>query len=483
MSSVDRNRKAPKRPSGPDGRLSAGAAKAMLRALAASGLLAIAGGGFAADSGPTVDGQICMQKVFGTPVSASNRVNCTANDIRLSRVVSVLPDTCIRGTTFDVEATFEVAVTANNRYDPGFFFRTDGGANARGDGINATGTCSLSALAPPPPPNAPVLQLDGDTCGDLNSGTVNVSFTIPDVVCADSDGDGKLNLPYCTSWHSNQGTACDIGEPFDFDPDTKSKCVCDDDFELPVEVEDAELSVEKSASPEQISEPGGQVTFTVKATNIAQVESVEIETLIDDKFGDLADASNTDVTDNTCPGLVGETLGPGGMLSCTFKAQIEGNAGFSHTNTVEVCAVQPPSTAADVCGEDDATVTVINLLGGPDPTLDKTANETRNCRMDVDYQVVVNNNSEVDVLTVLDLDDDGFGDITQVGGDVLATGCSVPQDIQPLANYTCTFTARLEAANCAIDHTNTVTADTLDDDGFDFQPFDDATVILSTEIP
>ena len=463
---------------------SCAAARVGLLALTTAGLAWFAVPAFAADSGPTQAGEICMQKVFGTPVSAANRLNCTAKDIRLSRVISVSPDTCIRGTTFDVQATFEVAVTANNRYDPGFFFRTDGGANARGDGVNATGTCSLSALTPPPPANAPVLDLDGDTCGDLNAGTVNVSFTIPGVSCADSDGDRKLNLPYCTSWHSNQGTACDIDEPFDFNPDTKSKCVCDDDFELPVEVEDAELSVDKSASPEQISEPGGQVTFTVKATNIAEVESVVIGTLDDDVFGDLADANNQAVTDNTCPDLlVGETLAPGEMLSCTFKAQILGNAGFSHTNTVEVCAAQPPSTVADVCGEDDATVTVINLLGGPDPTLDKTAQATRNCRMDVDYQVVVNNNSTVDVLTVVDLDDDGFGDFTQVAGDVLATDCTVPQDIQPLENYSCTFTARIEAADCAIDHTNTVTADTIDDDDFDFQPFDDATVILSTKIP
>lgn len=454
-----------------------------LPALAAVGQLLFAAPVFAADSsGPTMSGEICMQKIFGMPVTNANRLNCTANDIRLSRVVSVSPANCIRGTTFDVEAFFEVAVTANNRYDPGFFFRTDGGANARGDGAGASGTCSLSALSPPPPPNDPVLQLDGDTCGDLNSGTVNVNFTIPDVLCADSDGDGKLNLPYCTSWHSNQRTACDITNASDFKPDTKSKCVCDDDFQLPVEVEDAELSVEKSASPSQISEPGGEVTFTVKATNIAQVEDVVIRTLVDDVFGDLTDAT-TGVTDNSCPDLVGETLGPGEMVSCTFKGMVLGNARDTHTNTVEVCAAQPPSAVADVCGEDDAVVTVINLDGGPDPTLDKTGQATRNCRMDVDYQVVVNNSSEVDVLTVEVLDDDGFGDITQVAGGVLATDCSVPQDIQPLGNYTCSFTARIEAAGCAIDHTNTVTAFTVDDDGFGFEPSDEAKVILSTEIP
>jgi hypothetical protein len=135
---------------------------------------------YAADNGPTQIGNICMQKIFGTPVTNSNKVNCTANDIRISRAISVSPSSCVRGTTFDLTATFETVVTANARYDAGFFFRIDGGANARGDGVNATGQCSLSALRPPPPLNPPALDLDGDTSGDLNSGTYNVTYTIPE---------------------------------------------------------------------------------------------------------------------------------------------------------------------------------------------------------------------------------------------------------------------------------------------------------------
>ena len=60
-------------------------------------------------------------------------------------------------------------MTANARYDAGFFFRTDGGASARGDGTNAVGECSLSALEPRTPANPPTLNLDGDSCGDLNA--------------------------------------------------------------------------------------------------------------------------------------------------------------------------------------------------------------------------------------------------------------------------------------------------------------------------
>ena len=79
----------------------------------------------AADKGPTQTGAICMQKIFGAPVANSNRLNCTANDIRISRAISVNPTSCIAGTTFNLEGTFETIVTANARYDTAFFFRID----------------------------------------------------------------------------------------------------------------------------------------------------------------------------------------------------------------------------------------------------------------------------------------------------------------------------------------------------------------------
>jgi hypothetical protein len=175
----------------------------------------------------------CMQTAFGTPVTNANKLNCAANDIRLSRATSVSPDSCISGEMFDLTATFETNVTANSRYDATFFFRVDGGSNARGDGTNATGSCSVSQLNVGPDAK----ELDGDTCWDLNAGTYSLTFLIEDVLCDDSDGDGFLNLPNCTSWHSNQGTLCEIGSPYnDAKPDTKSKCVCDDTFQVPVRV-------------------------------------------------------------------------------------------------------------------------------------------------------------------------------------------------------------------------------------------------------
>lgn len=433
---------------------------ALLAAAASAGSPALA-----LDTGPTVTGEICMQKLFGSPVANSNRVNCTAGDIRLSRVISVTPTACTEGTTFDLTATFEVNTTANSRYDAGFLFRIDGGLNARGDGTLATGECSLSALTVPPVAGSPALNLDRDSCGDLNAGVSRVTFTIPDVHCEDSDLDGKLNLPYCTSWHSNQGTQCAISDPFSvanasaFKPDTKSKCVCDDNFQLPVDVEEASLEVQKSASPTQVPEHGGTVTYTVTVKNLAEVESVIIDTLVDDQFGDLADAGNANVSENDCPDLVGETLGPGASLSCTFKAFIAGNAGQTHVNEVEVCATQTGFTEL-LC--DVATAEVSILDEYTDPTVDKSASA---CALNVVYQVVVSNNSDIDMLTVSALTDDRFGDVASVHDNVLATTCSLPTTIATQDNYTCSFTGLIAESDCDFEHSNQVMADTVDEDG------------------
>jgi hypothetical protein len=181
-----------------------------LGAVALGGLLFGAQAVYALDSGPTTTGNnVCLQPLYSgsAPVTNANRVGCTANDIKIARATSVSPTTCVSGSTFTLTATFEVNVTANERYDAAFIFDI-GGDDVNNDGVldgngARQGFCSESILTKTV---SPAQDLDGDFCGDLNAGTVNVTFTIPNVQCKDTDGDGQLNLPNCTSWHSNQGT-------------------------------------------------------------------------------------------------------------------------------------------------------------------------------------------------------------------------------------------------------------------------------------
>jgi hypothetical protein len=450
-----------------------------------------------------------MQRTFMGPppttMTNANALNCTANDIRLSRATNVSPTSCIAGTTIPLlTATFEVSVTANTRYDAGFFFRVDGEGSARGDGPTASGTCSLSVLTPDTDPTTPALNLDGDTCGDLNSGTFNVTFQIPNVECKAAPGTNLLRLPNCTSWHSNQGTTCTApatgtdSHVFDVDPDTKSKCVCDDLFTIPVTVETATITVAKSASPTSVSETGGTVTYTVQVTNDASAVTLTIDSIIDDLYGNLGtNPPPQGVTDNDCPSKIGTVLQAGGSTSCSFKAFVLGNSGGTVTDIVEVCG-HDNAGHSNICGEDDADVHITDVATAP--TLAKTAQSSANCQLDVTYQVVVNNNSPTppgDTLTVNTLTDNKFGDITtqhlanqSCAGfatceQVVTTTCSLPKPaIAAGGNLTCTFVGRITSTSCSFTHTDNVTANVTDSDGVNTPALTDpdggASVTVST---
>lgn len=441
-------------------------------------------------NGPTRSGEICMQKIFGSPVTSSNKLNCTANDIRLSRATSVDPATCLEGETFDLTATFEVNVTANARYDAAFFFRTDGGPNARGDGTNATGQCSLSALTPS---ISPALDLDGDTCGDLNAGPYSVTFTIEDVKCERAPGTNLLRLPNCTSWHSNHATACNISNAFDFAPDTKSKCVCDDTFTVPVIVETASLTVTKTANPTEVPEPGQTVTYTVSVKNDAQFASVTITKVVDDIYGDVG-ATCLDGGGQT---LIGQVLAAGATATCTFQGAVTGDAGDSVTDVVEVCGTQS-NTGGEVCDDDPATVTVTDVAGTPTLAKSATASAVAACTLTVDvtYTVGISNPSAVDTLTVNSLNDNQFGDITSVQGNVVSTTCvpdanaatcQVGGTIAAASSCSCTFVGRttggtVSGSTCSYTHADTVTGNVTDDDGVTSTPSDGASVNVSATV-
>ncbi|MCY1013135.1 hypothetical protein OV079_47930 [Nannocystis pusilla] len=71
-----------------------------------------------------------------------------------------------------------------------------------------------------------MLNLDGDACGDLNSGTYSLTFTIEDVLCEAAPGTNVLRLPNCTSWHNKVGTVCDPNtDEFEFSR-TPSRSAC-----------------------------------------------------------------------------------------------------------------------------------------------------------------------------------------------------------------------------------------------------------------
>jgi hypothetical protein len=404
-------------------------------------------------SADTVQGNVCMQTLFGS------KLNCTANDVSVAKATSVSQNTCIAGEKFDLTATFQVNTTATTRYDIGLYFDIAG--DLEKDGAK-TGTCSLSTL-PTTGPGAE--DYDHDFCGDTSSAHSPrfVTITFPQVTCADTTGDGFLSLPNCVSWRNNAGDACNkVQDAF---PGTTSKCKCDAGFKVPVHVTKGGLSVTKAAVPTSVNEPSGSVTFTVTVTNTGDA-SVTLNTIEDDIDNDPLTA-NTNVYQASaiCAAtLLAPSGQAGSSTTCSFIRTVSGNAGQTFTDSA--CAKGTDSHGSAVSACNVATVTVQNV----DPNADVTKTVQGTVCATVRYAVSVKNTDPAEAVTLTKLCDDKFGTIVAAAGSTCAAGsegsikattCVAGTSIASGATSTCTFDAEV----CAKGHTDTVTATVSDDDG------------------
>jgi LPXTG-motif cell wall-anchored protein len=109
------------------------------------------------------------------------------------------------------------------------------------------------------------------------------------------------------------------------------------------------LQVTKTASPSAVGDPGGIVSFSVAVENTSP-EPVALISLLDSVFGDLRDAGNLAVWENTCPAQPAE-IPEGGTLACSFEALVAGEYGDpDHVDTVTAAAVDDegnPASAGD----------------------------------------------------------------------------------------------------------------------------------------
>jgi hypothetical protein len=158
---------------------------------------------------------------------------------------------------------------------------------------------------------------------------------------------------------------------------------------------------------------------------------------------------------------------------------------------VEGCA-NNATNQTPVCKTDDAVVPYSNVPQRP--TVTKAASAPV-CRIDVNYNVVVQNTSAQDALTLNTLSDDVYGNITTAAGAnctgtcIVSTTCgqasgagTLPAVIAASGNYTCSFVGRISSCNTTVH--DTVSATATDDDGTSY-PLpgetlsDDATVTVT----
>ncbi|WP_158678262.1 DUF7507 domain-containing protein [Pseudoalteromonas sp. T1lg23B] len=219
------------------------------------------------------------------------------------------------------------------------------------------------------------------------------------------------------------------------------------------------IEVIKTASPSSFDEPGANVTYTYTINNTSSVDAVTIDVADDDKLGSIAGQG-------TCS--LPQVIAPSGSYSCNLTTYVAGNGNTSVTNVVSVSGLDDDGEV--VSAVDDATVNILNTP--PAASLVKTATQAV-----VTYQVSVSNDSDSEALTITQLMDDMFGDVTVVAGNIQSTTCSVPQVMQPATqagdSYSCQFTAIVTSSP----HVNNVTATVIDDDGSQaIQPTDSASV-------
>ena len=205
----------------------------------------------------------------------------------------------------------------------------------------------------------------------------------------------------------------------------------------------ASIAVDKSVSPLTLPEPGGEFTFSLLVINDG-IETVTIDSLTDDIYGDL-----TTVPGSTCADAVGTVLDIGQNYACSFTATFTGNSGDSQTDTVTATASDP--NEEQVQASDDATVT---LTAATAIAVDKTAEPLILPAPGgtFTFGVAVTNTGSATV-TITELADDVYGDLGVLGTCTDAVGTVL------LAGeiYSCSFDGAFNGAAGA-SQTDTVTA-------------------------
>ena len=243
----------------------------------------------------------------------------------------------------------------------------------------------------------------------------------------------------------------------------------------------------KTANPTSVPEPGADVEFTVVITNNDFVEALTLNSLDDDIYGDIADASNPNIVSTTC--LVSQTLMPSGQMgdtySCSFVAPVAGNAGSSQTDVVTGNLTDDEGNV--LLPHDDAVVTItdvaptIDLIKGNAEGNDNVGSVSEPGGSIVFAVSVENTSVSTDPVTLTSLTDDVYGDITQVQGDVTATTCSLGT-IQPGDTYTCSFTANVNGQG-GTNQVDELTATGTDDEGTGASDSDQANVDINDVAP
>lgn len=201
------------------------------------------------------------------------------------------------------------------------------------------------------------------------------------------------------------------------------------------EIELLDLEMEFTADPSIMPEPGNEVAFTAKITNSGTVD-VNLNSLISNRFGDLMDSSNGNVTDNSCTidGDAPLLVANGGEYVCDFKAIITGQP---QVLNIDLTAEADDSNTGDGIDVSETANIAINITDLPSEivvSLEASETTLSSPGGEVDFTVTVENISDVDTVVVNTLGSNTLGTLHQQGD------CELPQTINAGGSYICTYT-------------------------------------------
>ncbi len=342
-----------------------------------------------------------------------------------------------------------------------------------------------------------ITSLVDDVYGNLDD-PANPAVT--NNTCLDAVGTVLAVSPGPGNTFSCSFTGQFTGNSGDSQTDTATVVGVDDDNTTVTDTDDAVvdltdvapgISIDKVATPLTRPEPGGAFTFNLVVTNTSTLEPVTITSLVDDVYGNLDDAANPAVTNNTCLDAVGTVLqpspGPGNTFSCSFTGQFTGTGGDAQTDTATVVGVDDDNTS--VTDTDDAVVTITAVA--PAISIDKTATPLTRPEPGgaFTFNLVVTNPSTVEAVTITSLVDDIYGNLDDPANPLVtnntcldAVGTLLAVSPGPGNTFSCSFTGQFTGTGGDA-QTDTATVVGVDDDNTTVTDSDEALVAITDVVP
>jgi hypothetical protein len=282
--------------------------------------------------------------------------DCVSNDLQPTGVEIVAgPTRCTEGEVISatVRIRFDQGGGANERFNVGFFVGDNGepaigGASCTFDSLQPIGgTPDLTGGS------GPFLELNGDACGDISqSDPTYKDIQLDQLLCKDSDGNGKVDVAVALTWvsNANQAECLDPSDPAEFRLEPP-KCGATPEYDVPITVQPPpSLAVGKGAFPSRVPEPGSLIRYpvTIINTSPAPTDALQVFSIVDDLYGDV-----TGIVDCTTPFI----LVPGEARACNFVEEVSGVEGDVVGGTVTVTGRDAQGDLAE--GSDFASVEII----------------------------------------------------------------------------------------------------------------------------